>query len=121
MCIHRLDAATVPLSANALELSSNSALREDQLRDVLAALNASGRTVKANEWFAILGVGDVTAIQTIRDMTVVLTAVQTPVPTNGGHASIFGLPPFGSQLAPLAGLALAEVARRHQAVQVKNL
>jgi hypothetical protein len=109
------------LSVNELEASSMSADRYEQLRAVKAALIASNRRVLPNQWFAVLGVADVTSIEAIQDLAVVLSVIQTPKPTNVGHASVYGLPIFGTDLARLAGLALAERARHHAAVQVRDL
>lgn len=98
-------------SVNCLELTSDAPDRLTQLRAVRAALIASHRTVPDNHWFAVLQTADITAITELRGVALALTVIQTPIPTNSGHSSIFGLPPFGTELANLAGLELVRAIK----------
>lgn len=108
------------LSVNWLEATDQSPVRVNQFRAMRLALTASGRPPRPNDWFVALQVEDVTAITELRGTAVALTVVHTPNETNQGHSGIFGLPVHGSELADLAGIALARLITE-QPIQNKNL
>jgi hypothetical protein len=108
------------LSVNWLEVTDASPERRDQFVAMRLALTESGRTVRPNDWFVALRCGDVTALTELRGTILNLRAVHTPSGTNAGHAGIFGLPPQGSELADLSGIALSRLVTEAP-VQSRNL